>query len=79
MNPKIIGGMLVIGIGIFGVYFFSTQVQLPRAVADVLIMVTLLGSLLAGNALIVFGIKKREEPSSKASKKMTAAGSPTPQ
>lgn len=77
MNLKVIAGILVIGIGIFGTYLFSTQIQLSRAVADVLIMVTLLGSLLAGNALIVFGIKKKGEPSPNASKKMKpVAGSP---
>lgn len=58
MNIKIISGILVIGLGVLGAYVFSTQVNLPRTVSDILIMVTLLGSLVIGNYMIVFGQKK---------------------
>lgn len=58
MNIKIISGILVIGLGVLGAYVFSTQVNLPRTMSDILIMVTLLGSLVIGNSMIVFGQKK---------------------
>ncbi|MBI5186256.1 MAG: hypothetical protein HZA01_11095 [Nitrospinae bacterium] len=61
MNMKIISGILVIGLGVLGTYVFSTQVKLPRNIADILIMVTLLGSLVIGNSLIVFGQRKKDE------------------
>jgi len=58
MNAKIITGILSIGLGVLGAWFFSTQVNLSRTLTDILIMVTLLGFLIAGNFLIVFGQTK---------------------
>jgi nitrate reductase gamma subunit len=60
---KILSGILVIGLGVLGAYVFSTQVTLSRTLADILIMVTLIGSLVIGNSLIVFGQKKKGKDS----------------
>jgi hypothetical protein len=50
-------------LGVLGAYVFSTQVTLSRTLADILIMVTLIGSLVIGNSLIVFGQKKKGKDS----------------
>lgn len=63
MSMKILSGILVIGLGVLGAYVFSTQVTLSRTLADILIMVTLIGSLVIGNSLIVFGQKKKGKDS----------------
>lgn len=63
MAMKILSGIIVIGLGVLGVYVFSTQIKLSRTLADILIMATLLGSFVIGNSLIVFGQKKNGEDS----------------